>query len=62
MKHINVQKFEPYKPPFSVWKLIESQVPGGELPLVKSYIGESSVEYCIDLHNEVNLCCSVVRT
>ena len=55
MKQINVQKLEPYEPPFSVWKFIEAQVPSKELPLVKSYIGESSIEYCVDLRNEVNV-------
>jgi len=54
MKHINVQKFEPYKAPFSVWKLIETLVPPKELPMIKSYVGESSIEYCIDLRNEVS--------
>ena len=53
MSNINVQKLEPYKSPFCVWKLIESLVPPSELVLVKMYIGESSIEYCIDLRNEV---------
>lgn len=53
MNNVNVQRLEPYKPPFSVWKLVESIVPVKELPIVKSYVGESLIDYCTDLRNEV---------
>ena len=56
MTNVNVQRFEPYKLPFSVWKLVESIVPIKELSLVKSYIGESLIEYSLDLRNEVIIC------
>ena len=44
---------EDFRGPFAVWGLIQSVVPASELPLVRSRIGESLIEYCIDLRAEV---------
>nr|CAB3260933.1 uncharacterized protein LOC100176344 [Phallusia mammillata] len=51
----NAEKLEPYKPPFSVVFLIESIVSREELHLVRSYLGESSIEYCNDLRQELDM-------
>ena len=44
-----------YQGPFAVWGLIQSIVPQSEMPLIRSHIGESLVEYCSDLRIEVTI-------
>ncbi|CAK8681439.1 unnamed protein product [Clavelina lepadiformis] len=53
MDKVEGEKLEPFKPPFSVWELIKLTVPPGELHLIKSFLGESKIEYCMDLRNEL---------
>uniref|UniRef100_H2YZ75 Uncharacterized protein n=1 Tax=Ciona savignyi TaxID=51511 RepID=H2YZ75_CIOSA len=50
---INGERLEPFKPPFSVLELIKNTVAPEELSVVHSYLGESTVEYCTDLRNEL---------
>ena len=50
---MNGIKLQPYEPPFSAVGVIQSCVPQAQLPLVFSCLGESSIEYCRDLRQEV---------
>jgi len=53
MASVNGIKLQPYEPPFSAVGVIQSCVPQAQLPLVFSCLGESSIEYCRDLRQEV---------
>jgi len=55
------KKVLPYKKPFSVWELIKSIVPNEELPIIQSAIGESLVESCIDLKNEIEVLLQILK-
>lgn len=45
----------PYTPPLSVWKLVEESVAPEKLPVVRSCLGESKIDYCNDLRFEVSI-------
>ena len=52
---------EPYEPPESLWQLIKSVANERELDVIKSIIGESVIETCIDLHNEIDTLLEIWR-
>ncbi|XP_002121516.2 uncharacterized protein LOC100176344 [Ciona intestinalis] len=58
---VNGERLEPFKPPFSVLELIRNTVAPEELPVIHSYLGESTIEYCKDLRNEMETLLEIWR-
>lgn len=52
---------ELYNPPTSIWRLIKQHVPPEELVLVRNCIGESKLDYCSDLENELDVLLEIWR-
>lgn len=48
-----------YEPPASLWDHIKSCASHYELSEIKNLLGESLVEQCIELHQEVVIMCGI---
>ncbi|KAK2186366.1 hypothetical protein NP493_203g03005 [Ridgeia piscesae] len=54
MAELSESDVQPYKPPTSIWSLVETYVPEHERVEVKNVLGESLVDQSLELHEEVN--------
>nr|XP_039262246.1 coiled-coil domain-containing protein 24-like [Styela clava] len=44
-----------YSPPLCVWEVIEESVSAEKVPVIRTLLGESKVDYANDLRNELNI-------
>jgi len=55
MAELSESDVQPYKPPTSIWSLVETYVPEHERVEVKNVLGESLVDQSLELHEEVSI-------